>query len=84
MTYTASTSPCRPSPWPWQGFFLEAKASSKRPTEAQLEWIDKRRQVGLEATWFNQFAAGDRPAEAAVIVSPEKRFTDERPCPAGR
>ena len=24
--------------------------------------MEKRRQVGLEATWFNQFAAADRPS----------------------
>jgi hypothetical protein len=51
-------------PWPWAGFFWEAKAPGKRPTEAQLEWISRRRQVGLEASWFNQFADADRPAEA--------------------
>jgi hypothetical protein len=51
-------------PHPWQGFFWEAKGPSRRPTEAQLAWIDKRRQVGLEATWFNQFAAHDRRSPA--------------------
>jgi hypothetical protein len=51
-------------PWPWQGFFWEAKAPGKRPTDAQLAWLEKRRQVGLEATWFNQFQLHDRPAEA--------------------
>jgi hypothetical protein len=49
-------------PWPWAGFFWEAKAPGKRPTAAQLEWLDKRRQCGFEAAWFNQFAAADRPA----------------------
>jgi hypothetical protein len=47
-----------------RGFFWEAKAPGKRPSAAQLEWMSRRRQVGLEATWFNQFAAADRPAEA--------------------
>jgi hypothetical protein len=51
-------------PHPWQGFFWEAKAPGRRPTDAQLAWIDRRRQVGLEATWFNQFQAHDRPSPA--------------------
>ena len=51
-------------PWPWAGFFWEAKAPNKRPTAAQLEWLDKRRQCGFEAAWFNQFAEGDRPSPA--------------------
>jgi hypothetical protein len=49
-------------PWPWAGFFWEAKAPGKRPSPAQLEWISRRRQVGIEATWFNQFGFRDRPA----------------------
>jgi hypothetical protein len=49
-------------PHPWQAFFWEAKAPRKKPSEAQLAWIDKRRQVGLEAAWFNQFSFKDRPA----------------------
>jgi hypothetical protein len=49
-------------PHPWQAFYWEAKATGKRPTDAQLAWLDKRRQVGLEATWFNQFGFRDRPA----------------------
>jgi hypothetical protein len=51
-------------PWPWQGFFWEAKASGKRPSAAQLEWLDRRRQVGFEAAWFNQFQAHDRRSPA--------------------
>jgi hypothetical protein len=51
-------------PHPWQAFFWEAKAPNKRPTEAQLAWMDRRRQVGIEATWFSQFAAHDRPSPA--------------------
>jgi hypothetical protein len=51
-------------PHPWQAVFWECKAPGKRPTDAQLAWIGRRRQVGLEATWFNQFAARDRPVEA--------------------
>jgi hypothetical protein len=51
-------------PWPWQAFFWEAKAPGKRPTDAQLAWIDRRRQVGLEAAWFNQFEVRDRPSPA--------------------
>jgi hypothetical protein len=51
-------------PWPWQAFFWEAKALSKKPSDAQLKWIERHKQVGLEAAWFNQFAAGDRPTEA--------------------
>jgi hypothetical protein len=51
-------------PHPWQGFFWEAKAPGKRPTAAQLEWLDRRRRVGLEATWFNQFQDRDRPSPA--------------------
>jgi hypothetical protein len=50
------------APWPWQGFFWECKAPNKRPTDAQLEWLAKRRQCGFEAVWFNAFAAGDRPS----------------------
>jgi hypothetical protein len=42
-------------PHPWQAFFWECKAPGKKPTDAQLAWINKRRLVGLEATWFNQF-----------------------------
>jgi hypothetical protein len=49
-------------PWPWRAFFWEAKAPGRRPTEAQLEWLEKRRRCGYEATWFNQFAAADRPS----------------------
>jgi hypothetical protein len=49
-------------PHPWAGFFWEAKAPGKKPTEAQLEWIWRRRQVGIEAWWFNQYAAGERPS----------------------
>jgi hypothetical protein len=52
------------APWLWQGFFWECKAPSRRPTEAQLVWLDRRRQVGLEATWFNQFQLRDRPSPA--------------------
>jgi hypothetical protein len=51
-------------PHPWQGFFWEAKSPSRRPTEAQLAWLDRRRKVGLEAAWFNQFEARDRPSPA--------------------
>jgi hypothetical protein len=51
-------------PHPWQAFCWEAKAPGKRPTPAQVAWIDKRRQVGIESAWFDQFAARDRPAEA--------------------
>jgi hypothetical protein len=50
----------------WQGFFWEAKAPGKRPAAAQLAWIDKRRQCGFEAAWFNQFAARDRPSTAVA------------------
>jgi hypothetical protein len=49
-------------PHPWAAFSWEAKAPGKRPTDAQLAWIDRRRQVGLEAAWFNQFAVRDRPS----------------------
>jgi hypothetical protein len=52
----------RDGPHLWQGFFWEAKAPGKRPSPAQLEWIDKRRRCGFEAAWFNQFAARDRPS----------------------
>jgi hypothetical protein len=48
-------------PWPWAGFYWEAKAPGKRPSDAQLAWLEKRRQVGLEAAWFNQFGFRDRP-----------------------
>jgi hypothetical protein len=51
-------------PHPWAAFYWECKAPGKRPTAAQLEWMSRRRQVGLEAAWFNQFAAGDRPSPA--------------------
>jgi hypothetical protein len=51
-------------PHPWQGFWWEAKAPGKRPTNARLAWIDRRRQVGIEATWFNQFQAADRASPA--------------------
>jgi hypothetical protein len=51
-------------PWPWEAFFWEAKAPGKRPSPAQLEWLARRRQGGLEATWFNQFQAQDRPSPA--------------------
>jgi hypothetical protein len=49
-------------PHPCSMFYWEAKAPGKRPTDAQLAWLEKRRQVGIEATWFNQFAAADRPS----------------------
>ena len=52
-------------PHPWAGFFWEAKAPGRRPTEAQLAWLDRRRQVGLEAAWFNRFQAQDRLAPAS-------------------
>jgi hypothetical protein len=51
-------------PHPWQAFFWEAKAPGKRPTAAQLAWLDRRRQVGIESAWFNQFQARDRPSPA--------------------
>lgn len=51
-------------PWPWKAFFWEAKAPGRRPTAAQLAWIDRCRQLGFEATWFNQFQAQDRPSPA--------------------
>jgi hypothetical protein len=51
-------------PHPWAGFFWEAKAPGKRPNPAQLEWLDGRRHVGIEAWWFNQFQAADRPSPA--------------------
>jgi hypothetical protein len=44
------------------GVFLGVQGPGKQPTDAQLEWLDKRRQVGLEAAWFNQFGFRDRPA----------------------
>jgi hypothetical protein len=53
-------------PHPWAGFFWETKGPGRRPTEAQLAWIDMRRQVGLEATWFNQFEDRDRPSPACA------------------
>jgi hypothetical protein len=34
-------------PWPWAGFFWEAKAPGKRPSPVQLEWMARRRQVGI-------------------------------------
>jgi hypothetical protein len=49
-------------PWPWAAFFWECKAPNKRPSPAQLEWIDRRRQCGFETVWFNQFAATGRPS----------------------
>jgi hypothetical protein len=51
-------------PHPLVAFFWEAKAPGKRPSSVQLEWLEKRRQCGYEAAWFNQFTAADRPAEA--------------------
>jgi hypothetical protein len=48
----------------WQGFFWECKGPGKRPTDAQLAWLDRRRQVGLESAWFNEFEARDRPSSA--------------------
>jgi hypothetical protein len=51
-------------PHPWQGFFWEAKAPGRRPTEAQLAWLDRHRRTGIEAWWFNQFATRDRPSPA--------------------
>jgi hypothetical protein len=48
----------------WQGFFWEAKAPGKRPSEVQLDWLRKRRQVGFEAAWFDQFEIRDRPVAA--------------------
>jgi hypothetical protein len=50
--------------WAWRGFFWECKGPNERPNPAQLAWLDKRRQLGFESTWFNQFAARDRPAPA--------------------
>jgi hypothetical protein len=49
-------------PHPWAGFFWECKAPGRKPSDAQLEWLAKRRAVGLEAAWFNQFGFRDRPA----------------------
>jgi hypothetical protein len=49
-------------PWPWTGFYWEAKSPGKRPSDAQLEWLAQRRAVGLSAAWFNQFSFRDRPA----------------------
>jgi hypothetical protein len=49
-------------PWPWQGFYWEAKAPGKKPSDAQLRWIERHKQVGIEAVWFNQFSFRDRPA----------------------
>jgi hypothetical protein len=37
-------------PWPWQAFYWEAKAPSKKPTDVQLEWMATRRQCGFEAS----------------------------------
>jgi hypothetical protein len=51
-------------PWLWAGFFWECKAPANQPSPAQLDWLDKRRQCGFEAAWFNQFAAADRPSPA--------------------
>jgi len=51
-------------PWMWQGFFWEAKAPRKKPSAAQLAWLDRRRQVGLESAWFNQFEPEDRTPPA--------------------
>jgi hypothetical protein len=57
----------------WQGFFWEAKAPGKRPTDEQLVWMDRRRQVGIEAAWFNAFQLGpdeyrpDRPQASHVF-----------------
>jgi hypothetical protein len=51
-------------PWPWAGFFWEGKAPGKRPTDAQLGWLERRRRLGFEAAWFNQFSARDRPSPA--------------------
>jgi hypothetical protein len=44
------------------GIFWEGKAPGRHPTEAQLAWLERRRQVGFEATWFSQFQAQDRPS----------------------
>jgi hypothetical protein len=61
-------------PHPWQAFYWEAKAAGKRPTDAQVAWLDKRRQVGLEAAWFNQFAVTDRPSP---VVEPKNSHVFE-------
>jgi hypothetical protein len=53
-------------PHSWQGFFWEGKAPGRRPTEAQLAWLERRRQVGFEATWFSQFQAADRLLPAGL------------------
>jgi hypothetical protein len=60
----ASGSRALDGPHPLAAFYWECKAPNKRPSDAQLAWMEKRRQVGLEATWFNQFAAADRPSPA--------------------
>jgi hypothetical protein len=51
-------------PHSWQGFYWEAKAPGKKPSSAQLEWLERRRQVGFEAAWFSQFQAQDRASPA--------------------
>jgi hypothetical protein len=50
----------------WQAFYWEAKAPGKRPSPAQLEWMTRRRQAGIEAWWFDQYQpeARDRPSPA--------------------
>jgi hypothetical protein len=59
----------------WQGFFWEAKAPGKRPSPAQIEWMDKRRQSGIEAVWLNEFQTRDRlspaiePRDSPVFVT---------------
>jgi hypothetical protein len=51
-------------PHPSVSFFWECKAPAKKPSAVQLAWLERRQQVGLDAVWFNQFAAADRPAPA--------------------
>jgi hypothetical protein len=51
-------------PHPWVGFFWECKAPGKKPSAAQLAWLDKRRQVGLETAWFHEFEGRDRQSPA--------------------
>ena len=46
-------------PHPWQAIFWEAKAPGKRPTDAQLAWIDRHGRSAWKRLGSNQFQLHD-------------------------
>jgi hypothetical protein len=45
------------------GYWIELKSKGKKPTELQLDWIDKVRSQGYKAEWFDDWVKAKESIE---------------------